>query len=136
MTGTLPIANGGTNSTTGGLLTTTSTNSNVFGVGFDFIGTPTASMIEAKNLVYEMSVPANYATPTSSCTCGTNPSETDAYTIKCNGTSEGTFSLSTSCVLTLPTNSAYTCTAGQRFEMDAPATVSGKDIACTVAYTR
>lgn len=132
----LPVNQGGTGSTTGGLFTTSSTNSSVFGLGFDFIGTPTASMIEATNLVHEISVPANYATPTSSCTCGTNPAETDAYTVKCNGTSQGTFSLSTSCVLTLPTNSAYTCTAGQRFEMDAPATVSGKDIACTVAYTR
>jgi len=107
-----------------------------FGLGFDFIGTPTASMIEAFTTPYTMNVPANYATPTSVCTCGTTPSETDAYTVKCNGTPEGTFSLSTTCVLTLPTNSAYACTAGQRMEMDAPATVSGKDIACTVAFTR
>lgn len=109
-----------------------------FGLGFDFMGVPTASQVAAFTTPYTMHVPANYGTPQSYCTCGTNPTSNTLFAVKCNGVSEGSFTLSSSCVLTLPTNSAFSCTAGQRIEMDAPASpdATAADIACTVSFTR
>ena len=92
-------------------------------------------MQEAFTCVGSLTVPANFTTPTTTATCGTNPAESDAYTLKINGSSVGTITLSTSCAVTLGTASATTCTAGQRFELDAPATVSGKDISISVGVT-
>jgi hypothetical protein len=105
-------------------------------VGFNFAGTPVASSIAAFTCAFNLTIPANFVSPTSVATCGTNPSEADAYTVKVNGVSVGTITLSTSCVATLGTASTTTCAAGQRMEIDAPATVSGKDVAITIAATR
>lgn len=107
-----------------------------FEKSFDFIGTPTASMIEALTCTYTLNFPSGLTTPTSAASCGTNPSETDDYIIKVNGTQKGDISLSTSCVATLTAASSFTCTAGQRLEIDAPATVSGANIALSLAFTR
>ena len=105
-------------------------------VGFNFAGTPPASSIAAFTCGFGLTIPTNFTTPTSQATCGTNPSEADAYTVKVNGVSVGTITLSTTCVATLGTATATTCAAGQRMEIDAPAVVSGKDIAITIAATR
>jgi hypothetical protein len=117
---------------------------NVYGAGFDFVGTPSASEQIGFTTPYTINVPANYASPTSVCTCGTSPSGNQTYTITANGTSEGSFTVTTSCGatasasnVTLPTNAAFQVTAGQALVMTAPSSsVSGADIKCTIAFTR
>jgi len=103
---------------------------------FDFIGTPGASQKEAFTCVYPVTVPTNFLLPTSQVTCGSNPSEQDIYTVKINGATVGTITLSTSCGVTLGTATATTCAIGQRFEIDAPGTVSGSDIAFGIGISR
>jgi hypothetical protein len=105
-------------------------------VGFDFAGSVAASSISAFTCGFALTIPANFTSPNSYATCGTNPAESDAYTVKVNGTTVGTITLSTTCVATLGTATATTCAAGQRMEIDAPATVSGKDVAITIGATR
>lgn len=104
-------------------------------IGTDFIGTPSASQIEAVTCTFSISFPASLTTPTSYVSCGTNPSEVDDYIIKIAGVQKADISISTSCVATLTAAAAFSCVAGQRFEVDAPATVSGKDIAISIAGT-
>lgn len=108
------------------------------GIGFDYMGTPAASTIEAFTCVYTHNFPANFASPDSKASCGTNPAESDAYTAKVAGVTIGTVTLDTGCAATFATvgGAAKTCTAGQRLELDAPATVSGADIAITLGFTR
>jgi hypothetical protein len=106
------------------------------GVGFNFAGTVVASTIAAFTCPFSLTIPTNFTTPNSVATCGTNPAESDAYTVKVAGVSVGTITLSTSCVATLGAASTTTCTAGQRMEVDAPTTVSGANVAITVAVTR
>jgi hypothetical protein len=103
---------------------------------FSFIGVPTASMIQAFACPFNVTIPANFVSPNTYATCGTNPSETDIYTVKVNGSTVGTLTLSTSCSLTRGSSSATTCMPGQRFEIDAPATVSGSNIGITIGITR
>jgi len=105
-------------------------------VGFNFAGTPAASTIAAFTCVVPVTIPTNFATPNSVLTCGANPAESDAYTVKVNGASVGTLTISTTCGITRGTATATTCSAGQRMEVDAPATVSGSDIAISVGVTR
>jgi len=105
-------------------------------LGFDYIGTPTASMVEAYTCAYTLNFPSGLTSPNTQATCGTNPAESDTYTISVNGVSKGTVALSTACSATLTAASSFTCTAGQRLTLAAPATVSGSDIAITLAYTR
>ena len=114
-----------------------------FGVGFDFIGTPGASQIVVFTAPYTMNVPANYATPTSVCTCQTSPSGDQSYSIKVNNVAQGTFTVKAACGntaspsnVTLPTTSAYQISAGQEIMIQAPAVPTGADIACTIAFTR
>jgi hypothetical protein len=111
-------------------------NGSTASVGFDFAGSVAASSIAAFTCGYALTIPANFTSPNSYVTCGTNPSEADAYTVKVNGATVGTITLSTTCVATLGTATATTCAAGQRMEIDAPATVSGKDVAITIGVTR
>jgi len=138
MTGDCGITSGGvitcnkTNGTAFGTLATQSTSA----VGFNFAGTVVASTIAAFTCPFNLTIPANFLTPNSVATCVTNPSESDAYTVKVNGVSVGTITLSTSCVATLGSASQTTCSAGQRMEVDAPATVSGANVAITVAVNR
>jgi|SRR5215831_5550034 len=103
-------------------------------VGFNFAGTVTANTIAAFTCTVPLTVGTNFAS--SAATCGTNPAESDAYTVKVNSVSLGTITLSTSCVATLGTATQTTCSAGQRMEIDAPATVSGANVAITLAVTR
>ena len=104
-------------------------------IGVNFGGTPTASQIIAYTCTFSISFPSGLTTPTSYASCGTNPGETDDYVIKVAGTQQADISLSTNCVATLTAASAFACVAGQRLEVDAPATVSGKDIAISLAGT-
>src|SRR5216683_457878 len=121
----LPIAQGGTG------VTTNPPADLLFSVS----GTPTASQIFPGACTRTLTFPADFTAAngaaTSVASCGTNPSETDDYLVKVAGTQIGDVSLSTSCVATLTTVShvAKTCTATQRIEVDAPATVSGANIA-------
>jgi len=123
---TPPIGGGGGASLSG---TTTS-------VGFNFSGTVAASSVAAFTCVFSLTIPTNFASPTSAATCGTNPAESDAYTVKVNGVTVGTITLSTSCVATLGAATTTACAPGQRMEIDAPVTVSGQNIAITIAVTR
>src|SRR6185437_3856575 len=67
----------------GGLTGTTSA------ANFPFVGTVTASQIGPTNCPFTFNFPANFATPNSLASCGTNPSETDVYTVKVAGSSIG-----------------------------------------------
>jgi len=105
-------------------------------VGFNFVGNVAPSVIQAFTCPYALTIPANFLAPNSVASCGTNPAETDAYTVKVNGTAIGNISLNTSCVASLGSAAQTTCGPGQRMEVDAPATVSGGNIAITIAVTR
>ena len=109
-----------------------------YDIGVNFAGTPTASQIVTFACVRTVNWPANFTTPTSQAVCGTNPGETDTYTIAVAGSTIGTVALSTSCVATLATtgSAAQSCTAGQSLTITAPSTVSGKDIGITLSGTR
>jgi hypothetical protein len=101
-------------------------------------GTPSASLVIPDTCAQTVTFPANLTTPTSYVSCGTNPSENDDYIIKVAGSQIADISISTSCVATLNTVSHTTqsCTAGQRIEVDGPATVSGANISIVVVGTR
>ncbi len=101
---------------------------------FSISGTPTGSQIFPGVCAETLTFPANTAGAEASC--GTNPSESDAYLLKVNGATVATLTLSTSCVLSLSSQAAFNCTASQRLELDAPATVSGANIAFTIPATR
>lgn len=105
-------------------------------IGFDFAGPVAAGAIASFTCVVPMTIPANFASPNSVLTCGTNPAESDAYTVKVNGATVGTLTISTACVITRGSSSSTTCSAGQRMEIDAPATVSGNDVAISLGVTR
>lgn len=131
--------------TSAGAITCTKTNGTAFGtlatqsssaVSFFFAGTPAASSIVTFACPFSMTVPTNFASPNSTAVCATNPAESDAYTVKINGVSLGTITLSTSCVPTLGTATTTTCSAGQKMEVDAPATVSGTNVSIVVAVNR
>jgi hypothetical protein len=102
------------------------------------IGTPATSLIIPDTCAQTVNFPVDFTTPTSVVSCGTNPGEADDYIIKVAGARIGDISISTSCVATLTTVSHATksCTAGQRIEVDGPATVSGANISIVVVGTR
>jgi hypothetical protein len=80
---------------------------------------------------------ANFAgSPPSSC--GSNPNESDTYTVKIAGSAIGTVTISTSCVATFATagGSPEVCLPGQRIELVKPITVSGTNIAITIVGAR
>ena len=125
---------GGTN----GPSTVSSVKGEIFSIGFDLVGIPTSSTIEVFQCPYTLNFPANFNTPNSVGSCGVNPSEQDIYTVKVAGSAIGTVTLSTSCVATFATTggTAQICNAGQRLELDGPATISGSDIGITLSYKR
>lgn len=108
-------------------------------ITFPISGTPTSSMLIPGQLATQTKFNADFASSTgiaaAAASCGTNPAETDTWTAKCTVSSSlttiGTVALSSSCVATFATTShlAITCDAGGRIELDAPATVSGANIA-------
>lgn len=139
----------------GTLLTSSSTNGNVFGLSFDFVGAPASSQIVAQTLVFTATVGNNMTG--SACTVGTATVEDDTYTVKVAGSTVGEVCVPTSCSASscaavfcsgasCSCNSSCVCTGGsgvgfvinpqQGVEMDAPTTVSGRDVRCTVAYMR
>lgn len=105
-----------------------------YDVWFGLSSTPVASMVLPGVCARTLTFPANTAGAVASC--GTNPAESDAWVLKVAGATKATLTLSTSCVLSLSSQASFTCTAGQRLEMVAPATVSGVDIAFTIPATR
>lgn len=105
-----------------------------YDIGFSIPGVPVASQITPFVCPRLLTFPAYLAG--TQVSCGTNPSESDTYTVKVAGSAVGTIALSTSCVATLTAAAPFTCTAGQRLELDAPATVSGADIAITLSGVR
>ena len=110
-------------------------------ISFDFSG-PLSAWEGKKlgiNCAVPLTIPTNFAIPPSSATCGTSPSQTDAYTVYINGSSVGTITTQTSCSTTpaagnvvLGTATATTCAAGQRLEVLVPATASGNDLYLTL----
>ena len=95
------------------------------------------------NCSTNLTIPTNFTGPTSSATCGTSPSETDAYTVAINGTTVGTITTQTSCSTTpaagnvvLGSATATTCTPGQRLTVTAPATASGSDLFLSLQATQ
>ena len=132
MSGAATITSAGVVSLTTPVTLTGTTSS----VGFDYPGLVGPSAIGAFTCVVGLTIPANFVTPNSVVTCGVNPSESDAYTVKVNGATVGTLTISTTCVITRGSASSTTCSAGQRMEIDAPATVSGQDIAFGIGVTR
>ena len=122
----------------GGLATAETLTLAPYDIGVDFVGTPTASQVIAFTSVRVVNFPANFTTPTSQVSCGTNPGETDDYLIKDGGTQIGDVSLTTSCVPTWTTVGGTTksLAVGDHLTIVAPATVSGADIAITLTGTR
>jgi hypothetical protein len=109
-----------------------------YDIGLNIGGAPTANQILAFACPRTITFPVNFTTPTARVSCGTNPAEPDDYLVRVNSVQIGDISLSTSCVATLTTVGGLTktCTAGQRLELDAPATVSGANIAITLVGIR
>jgi len=68
--------------------------------------------------------------------CGTNPSESDAYTLNVAGSPAATITLSSACAISLSSQAAFTCTAGQALTLVAPTPVSGALIGITIPATR
>lgn len=120
---------------------TASWHSRPYDIGVDFQGSPTSTSIGALTCTRNISFAANFALSgdfaAAKASCGTNPSETDIYTVKVAGSAIGTLQLTTGCALTAATTggAAQSCVIGQRLEIDAPGTVSGADIALTIAGT-
>ena len=108
-----------------------------YDIGINF-ASPTTSQVVSFSCTRTVNFPGNFTTPTTQANCGSNPGESDTYTVAVNGSSIGTVALSTSCVVTLATGSgtAQSCTAGQQLTVTAPGTVSGSNISITLAGTR
>ena len=103
-----------------------------YDIGFSISGAPVTNLIVPFNCVRTVNFAMAFAG--SSASCGTNPGESDAYNVSVAGSSIGSVILSTSCVASFATalGGPQTCIAGQRLELDAPATVSGTNIAITL----
>ena len=109
----------------------------------DIFGTPTGSTIVGAATaagVGNWNFPASLSSSTSpdasiQVTCGTNPSEGDAYLLKVAGTTQCTLTLSTSCVVTVTTcTTAWDATPGQAITLVSPGTVSGANIFWTIPF--
>lgn len=110
---------------------------NPYDIGYDYVGTVSASGIVAFTTVREIFLPANLSGSTA--TCGTAPGSTDVFSLKDNASQIATISLNSSCVATLATTGglAQTVLANHRLEIDAPGTVhSEADVAITLKATR
>lgn len=114
----------------GGGLTGTTT-----GTAF-VMGAVTASQVLYYPTPIAITFPATFSSSNTFVSCTTNPAESDAYTLKSGGTSLATITVSTSCALTFSTlTSSHAAAAGEKLEMDAPATVSG-NVSFSVQVTR
>lgn len=115
-------------------------SSGVYAEKFDFMGTLVGSLIAATTCVYTETFPATLASPSSQVSCGINPGQTDTYTVLVAGASKGTFTINSSCVPSFSgIASGFTCTAGQRLEIDGPTSFSvtaPSDVAISLAYSR
>lgn len=72
-----------------------------------------------------LTLPGNFASPNAYGSVGTNPTATATYTVKKNGSSIGTITISTAGVFTFATTSGapITLAAGDRFTVTAPSSV-------------
>jgi hypothetical protein len=106
-------------------------------IPLDFTGP--LSAWESKSIGFNcptnLTIPTNFTGPTSSATCGTSPSETDAFTVAVDGVTVGTITTQTSCSTTpsasnvvLSSATQTVCMTGQRLTVTAPATASGSDL--------
>jgi hypothetical protein len=90
-------------------------------------GAPPASMnVMIYTATSPLTFPGNFATTPGPCgSVGTNPTATATYTVKKNGSSVGTITISTSGVFTFATTSgtAINLVANDRFTVTAPSTV-------------
>lgn len=113
-------------------------------------GSPTTAMAVPTQVPQAVNFNNNFASSTgvsaASCSCGSNPSEDDTWTIKVAGSTVGQFCLNTSCAATFCTGascssssctfsggsgSGFSVSANSRWEFDAPGTVSGANISCS-----
>ena len=91
--------------------------------GFVFPGVPTASAYALRGATATCTIPANFTTPTTTASCGTNPTSNTIFTLKDGATTYGTVTLSSSCVATLATQSgtSKSVTVDDRLQFIAPA---------------
>jgi len=101
-------------------------------------GKPSAGQIVAiYTAAYAVIFPANFTSPDSKGSVGTNPTATATYTVYKNGSSVGTIAISTSGVFTF-TTSGFTLNAGDRLTIVAPGSqdTTLADVGITLVGTR
>lgn len=123
----------------GGSYLPSTTASQPYDIVCSFVGKPPASQTVLElTLNRPVSFAPNFAG--SNATLGANPTSTAAYTLKQNGTTIGTVSISTTGVFTFSTSNAagVTLAAGDRLTITAPASQDStlSDVAMTFAGTR
>ena len=108
--------------------------------GFSYVGAVGASATGLTQVGAASTLPANLATPTSTCVCGTNPTSTFLITLKDGASTVGTISLSSSCVATLATTggSAQTLNVDDQLYAITPASpdATAANISCLVRASR
>jgi len=105
------------------------------GVVFSF-GAVSASQVSHLPVPIAVTWPATFDASNAFVSCSTNPSESDAYTLKCGGTTLATLTVSTSCAASYSTTTgSHASAAGEKCELDAPGTVSG-NVTWSVQVTR
>lgn len=86
-------------------------------------GRPAAgALVAIYTASFAQTFPANFASPDSKGSVGTNPTATASYTVKKNGTTVGTISISTGGVFTFATSggTSFSLNAGDRLTITAP----------------
>lgn len=110
-----------------------------YSIATSIVGAPTANEVVFVHIVAEtVDFPANFSG--SRCSVGVNPTATYVLTIKKNGTTIGTISISTSGAATFASSggSPYTLSPGDILSLVAPATpdATADQIAATLLGTR
>lgn len=83
-----------------------------------------------------LTFPSSFGSGNTAASCSVNPSESDAYTLKSGGTAIATLTVSTACALSYSTTVAsHAASAGEKLELDAPATASG-NVSFSIQVTR
>jgi hypothetical protein len=108
-------------------------------LGFVFPGVPASSAYALRGADYSGVIPANFATPTASATCGTNPASSEVFTLYDGGSSIGTITLNSSCSATLATTGGTTFSVSQQDRLKLISTTtdaSGADYIVMIYMTR
>jgi hypothetical protein len=123
-------------------VTSSGTTVNTFGVVSGVAGKPGASQLVCVYTAFSaQTFPANFGSPQQSYgSVGVNPTATASYTVKKNGASVGTISISTSGVFTFTTSggTSFSLAVGDRLTIVAPSSQDATlaDVGITLVGTR